>query len=819
MSEASTLSEATLTADAQQEPKTIRMSRASARHNQIIGDCDVAEIIEQIRSGKGVRAQIANIRTKSRSLRELKESGQANEEELKKRKNEIDELKKDLPAFLPSGTFKIRNKNGLLAYSGFICVDVDHLYERVPQVQSKLRESLYFLAVWTSPAGNGVKGLVRVSSDPEKHLASFRAVDQHVFELTGERIDQKCKDVDRLCFLSHDSEIYVKEKAVEIPLLAEPEEPPRAEGPKFSAGDPRLEARRRIVEELLGDTDWKSETRGFCICPGQHRHTTGDGKRDCEVYLDNVPTVHCFHESCLGIVAGVNHELRSRIAKAENGGQGARSLSPVEWFNAKFPSLSEQYGNAVLIKETKYGSLYVADSSEDFLAATLGEKGTKDSPTVFMPIEQKFYTYTPSDGIYNHQRDADLITLFSKLLLECARESGGFVDTRSLAFRLRSSSKLAGVLKKAQGLLAVPDDFFSTGLTEFIPCANGMLRLSDMTLLPFGPSYRRRNKLAVPFEPSAKCPLFLETLMYPALDREELDLVQRWCGLALIGQNLAQRFIILSGTAGGGKGTFIEVLVGIIGQNNVASMRTQLLTERFEIGRLLGKTLLYGADVPETFLNHRGASVLKSLTGGDPIALEFKRSNETPVIEGRFNAIVTCNSRLTVHLEGDADAWRRRLVIVDYHYPKPARVIVDLSRQILNSEGSGVLNWMLEGLQKIRADGWQLHLTAGQRKLVDDLLLESESHLIFGREALFLCGGQELTMEDCYDAYLHFCGARGWMALERNKFSPLIRDFIARNYGITMRHDVRGRDFLQKRGWKGIQVGENEKVEAEDDKE
>src|SRR5439155_8793319 len=198
-------------------------------------------------------------------------------------------------------------------------------------------------------------------------------------------------------------------------------------------------------------------------------------------------------------------------------------------------------------------------------------------------------------------------------------------------------------------------------------------RLSDKTLLAFSPSYRRRNKLAVRFDSSATCPLFLDTLMRPALDPDELDLLQRWCGLALIGENLAQKIVILTGTPGGGKGTFVNVLVGIIGQVNLASLRPQLLAERFELGRFLGKTLLYGADVPENFLNQRGASVLKSLVGADPVTLEFKKSNESPLIICRFNTIVTCNSRLTVHLEGDTEAWRRRLAIVDYHQGKPSR--------------------------------------------------------------------------------------------------------------------------------------------------
>jgi putative DNA primase/helicase len=513
----------------------------------------------------------------------------------------------------------------------------------------------------------------------------------------------------------------------------------------------------------------------------------------------------------------VNHELRSRIGKAENRGQGRRSLSPVEWFNAKFPSLSAEYGDAALIRRTKSGSLFVADISEDFVAATLGEKGRPDTPTAFSPVEQKFYTYALDDGIYNYQRDAELIKSLSRLLLDGARESNGFIDTRSLEFRLRSSTKLAGVLKKAQGLLAVPDDFFSSGLTEFIPTANGMLRLSDKELLPFSPTYRRRNKLAVPFDPSATCPLFLDTLMRAALDPDDLDLLQRWCGLALIGENLAQRLLILSGTAGGGKGTFIRVLVGIIGKANVASLRTKLLAERFELGRFFGKTLLYGADVPEDFLNQRGASVLKSLTGYDPVTLEFKRSNESPVVICKFNAIVTSNSRLTVHLEGDTDAWRRRLIIINYQKPKPTQVIADLDQLILKTEASGVLNWMLEGLDKIRADGWQLHLTAGQQKLVDDLLLESESHMIFARDGLALAEEAGLTCNDCYGAYVTFCSARGWITQPKRKFSQLIDDVVARMYGLTVRHDVVDINGFFQRGWKGIRIRPSERELSEED--
>jgi P4 family phage/plasmid primase-like protien len=653
-----------------------------------------------------------------------------------------------------------------------------------------------------SPTGDGLKCVFRVQPDADTHKASFRAVEEHVRKVTGLQIDQSCSDIARLCFLSHDPDAYLNDTALELPPLVE------APAPVVTGCKAKIEIRRRITAELLGEIDWSTETEGYCNCPARHLHTTADAPRDCKVYLKRAPTVSCFHSHCRGILDAVNHELRSRVGKTEHaakaqeqkGNGAAATVTPAKWFNEKFPSLPDQFGDAILEGTNDAGLVCVRDIGEDFFAATLGSDGSPDAPTIFLPTEERFYTYVPTDGIFVHQRDPVLLTRLSRLLLDCARECREGCETKALEFRFRDSQNLSGVLKKARGLLAVPHDFFSTDLTEFIPCANGMLRLSDKTLLPFSPTYRRRNKLAVPFDPNAKCPLFLDTLMHPALDADELDLLQRWSGLALVSENLAQRFLILIGTPGGGKGTYVRVLTGIIGPTNVASLRPQLLGERFELGRFLGKTLLYGADVQENFLNQRGASVLKSLTGYDPVTLEFKKSNESPLIICRFNAIVTCNSRLTVHLEGDTEAWRRRLAIVDYHKAKPTQVIADLDRQILATEASGVLNWMIEGLDKIRADGWQLHLTNGQQKAVDNLLLESDGHNLFVREELARADAGQLTVDDCFAAYVEFCTDRGWTSQTRNKFARLIADAVARTFGITVRHDIKDEAGRAQRG-------------------
>ncbi len=174
--------------------------------------------------------------------------------------------------------------------------------------------------------------------------------------------------------------------------------------------------------------------------------------------------------------------------------------------------------------------------------------------------------------------------------------------------------------------------------------------------------------------------------MAQALDGDDVDLLIRWSGSVLLGLNIAQRFMLLEGRAGGGKGTFVEVLEAIIGEDNSVQMRTALLDERFEAGRYMGKLLLGGKDVPGNFLEERGASVIKSLICGDRLTGEIKGSMETPSLSGQFGMVITCNSRLRVRLDRDTEAWRRRLILLRYDRHKPEHLVAEFSEKLIKEE-------------------------------------------------------------------------------------------------------------------------------------
>ena len=231
-------------------------------------------------------------------------------------KEKASKYKAALPGVLFSGRFSERKNSALIQHSGLLCADLDKLNGELLGAREKLFTSPYLWALFVSPSGEGIKAVFRVPADGAKHKASFRAVDRHVKELTGVQVDEACKDVARLCFVSFDPDVYHNPNATQIEPLTEPEKPL----PARINGElpPDMPLRERIASELIGALAWSEEKGGFfCRCPGEESHTSGTAEKHTIVYLDTVPTIKCQHNSCSKVVEAFSTQLRSLIGKAE----------------------------------------------------------------------------------------------------------------------------------------------------------------------------------------------------------------------------------------------------------------------------------------------------------------------------------------------------------------------------------------------------------------------------------------------------------------------------------------------------------------------
>jgi len=83
-----------------------------------------------------------------------------------------------------------------------------------------------------------------------------------------------------------------------------------------------LMARKTQVEKLYTVT-WESNFMGHIECPGYASHNAVSAERDCAVFIDRVPTIVCFHQSCAAEVAAANKDLRKAIREAEANGNPA----------------------------------------------------------------------------------------------------------------------------------------------------------------------------------------------------------------------------------------------------------------------------------------------------------------------------------------------------------------------------------------------------------------------------------------------------------------------------------------------------------------
>jgi hypothetical protein len=147
----------------------------------------VNEALNRIKTGKSATAVSA--------IRKTYDKGKANE------------LKKNLPSVCFSGKFgATRTDADLIEHSGYIVLDFDNIFD-VELLKEDLINHDFIKASWVSPGGNGVKALALIA-DKTKHREHFEALMDQFKE-----IDKSGINPSRVCYESHDENIFIKDQA------------------------------------------------------------------------------------------------------------------------------------------------------------------------------------------------------------------------------------------------------------------------------------------------------------------------------------------------------------------------------------------------------------------------------------------------------------------------------------------------------------------------------------------------------------------------------------------------------------------------------
>ena len=126
-------------------------------------------------------------------------------------KNQRNNLKKTLPAATISGVFKKRAADQISLYNGLVCLDFDegdNPGKTPDEMKACLREFDEVLYAGLSVGGKGVFAIIATNNDdPTRHPEVVAILGQAMSQYDL-YIDQACKDVSRLRFVSYDPDAY-----------------------------------------------------------------------------------------------------------------------------------------------------------------------------------------------------------------------------------------------------------------------------------------------------------------------------------------------------------------------------------------------------------------------------------------------------------------------------------------------------------------------------------------------------------------------------------------------------------------------------------
>lgn len=277
---------------------------------------------------------------------------------------------------------------------------------------------------------------------------------------------------------------------------------------------------------------------------------------------------------------------------------------------------------------------------------------------------------------------------------------------------------------------------------------------------------------------------FLDTVMDH--DSELVSYLQRLTGYILTGLTVEQTLAFCYGTGGNGKGVFLNTLRAILGEYaTVAPMATftESKTERHptDVAGLQGARLVIAQETEE---GRRWAeSLIKSMTGGDPIKARFMRQDYfefTP----KFKLVFAGNHKPA--LRSVDEAMRRRMHIIPWTVTIPAEDRDALLTEKLKQEHPAILRWMVEGCL-----AWQAIGLAPPAKVTEatDEYLEAEDTLkAWLEENCIMAPEQCCSTKEVYQNYVAWC--------EQAKEFPwshkrLTSNLIARGIRSMRMHDAR----------------------------
>ena len=152
-------------------------------------------------------------------------------------------------------------------------------------------------------------------------------------------------------------------------------------------------------------------------------------------------------------------------------------------------------------------------------------------------------------------------------------------------------------------------------------------------------------------------------------------------------------------------------------------------------------------------------------------------------------------------------AFRRRLILTTKGRDPNREDDPQLAEKIIEDELPGVARWMLDGLKRLKRNGWKFTTSEKQRMQEQRYREDSFNLLAFLKDADWVTFDRNgsVTSRELYAGYQQWCSVNGEEPLAQRTVSNYLKS-NAKQLDIRATNSIANRDGIRSRGFLGIKI-------------
>jgi putative DNA primase/helicase len=285
-----------------------------------------------------------------------------------------------------------------------------------------------------------------------------------------------------------------------------------------------------------------------------------------------------------------------------------------------------------------------------------------------------------------------------------------------------------------------------------------------------------RYCLGFDYDPEAKAPLWQEHLNRSLPNPAVQDYLAECLALPFYPGKI-EKAPILYGRRDTGKSTTLDVYKALIGSVNCSAATLAALTRITDTGdyhrsQLDGKLVNIASDISTKIGDEGLAKMLISRE-----TLTVRRMRNQPFEMSNYARLIFAMNEMPPKLFEDVALTKRVAIIMFDQRMKEADIQHGFAEQIIATELPGVLNWILDGLDRLRNKG-RLDPPTGYLAEMDRLRVEVDSLSAWLDERRYEPGdSRKIAVKSAYQDFTKFCKEDGFKEIpQKNTFTQRLRD-------------------------------------------